>query len=45
MIFRARNLVVTVQYSRKSPEDSGGATREGALTTTRWILGTLSRTK
>ncbi|MER5427319.1 serine/threonine-protein kinase [Streptosporangium roseum] len=45
VVFRAANLVVSVQYQRGGETDPGGDTREAALRTGRWVLGSLSRTR
>ncbi|MET8332211.1 hypothetical protein [Streptosporangium canum] len=45
VVFRAANLVVSVQYQRGGETDPGGETREAALRTCRGVLGSLSRTR
>ncbi|GAA2991814.1 hypothetical protein [Streptosporangium longisporum] len=44
-VFRAANLVVSVQYERGSAEDAGNSTREGVSTATRWVLEKLARAR
>ncbi|MFI7051000.1 hypothetical protein ACIBLB_02975 [Streptosporangium canum] len=45
VVFRAANLVVAVQYQRGGETDPRGGTREAALRTGRWVLGSLSRAR
>ncbi|MEV4242424.1 hypothetical protein AB0J63_03330 [Streptosporangium canum] len=45
VVFRAANLVVAVQYQRGGETDPRGETREAALRTGRWVLGSLSRAR